>query len=53
MTVHREHPWAAKALYRAFAAARDFALDGLYDTDALRLSLPWLIDHSKEARRSV
>lgn len=50
--VHREHPWAAKALYRAFAAARDFALDGLYDTDALRLSLPWLIDHLEEARRA-
>lgn len=50
--VHREHPWAAKALYRAFVAARDFALDGLYDTDALRLSLPWLIDHLEEARRA-
>lgn len=50
--VHREHPWAAKALYRAFVAARDLALDGLYDTDALRLSLPWLIDHLEEARRA-
>ena len=50
--MHREHPWAAKALYRAFVAARDLALDGLYDTDALRLSLPWLIDHLEEARRA-
>jgi 4,5-dihydroxyphthalate decarboxylase len=49
--VHREHPWVAKALYRAFCAARDLALDGLYDTDALRLSLPWLIDHLEETQR--
>jgi ABC-type nitrate/sulfonate/bicarbonate transport systems, periplasmic components len=48
--VHREHPWVAKTLYRTFATARDLALDGLYDTDALRLSLPWLIDHLEEAR---
>jgi 4,5-dihydroxyphthalate decarboxylase len=26
------------------------AIDGLYDTDALRLALPWLIDHVEEAR---
>ena len=50
--VHREHPWAAKTLYRAFVAARDLALDGLYDTDALKLSLPWLIDHLEETQRA-
>ena len=49
--VYREHPWVARSLYRAFCEARDFALDGLYDTDALRVSLPWLIDHVEEARR--
>jgi 4,5-dihydroxyphthalate decarboxylase len=27
------------------------AIDGLYDTDALRLSLPWLIHHIEETRR--
>jgi 4,5-dihydroxyphthalate decarboxylase len=46
--VHREHPWVAKTLYQMFGAARDLALDGLYDTDALRLSLPWLIDHLED-----
>ena len=49
--VHRTHPWVAANLYRAFRAARDVALDGLYDTDALRLALPWLIDHVEEAWR--
>src|ERR1043166_6429057 len=46
--VHREHPWAARSIYRAFWVARALALDGLYDTDALRLSLPWLIHHVEE-----
>jgi 4,5-dihydroxyphthalate decarboxylase len=49
--VYREHPWAAERLYRAFCAARDLAVDGLYDTDALRVALPFLIDHVEETRR--
>ena len=36
---------------RAFCEARDLAIDGLYDTDALRLSLPWLIHHIEETWR--
>jgi 4,5-dihydroxyphthalate decarboxylase len=46
--VYREHPWAAASLYGAFSAARDLAVDGLYDTDALRVALPWLISHVEE-----
>jgi 4,5-dihydroxyphthalate decarboxylase len=49
--VYREHPWAAKSLYQAFCAAKDLATRGLYDTDALQLALPWLLDHVEEARR--
>lgn len=50
--VYREHPWAARSLYQAFRAAKDLAVDGLYDTDALKLALPWLLDHVEEARRA-
>ncbi len=50
--VYREHPWVARSIYRAFCAARDLAVNGLYDTDALRLSLPWLIDHVEETWRA-
>jgi 4,5-dihydroxyphthalate decarboxylase len=46
--VYREHPWAARSIYRAFLAAKDLATEGLYDTDALRLALPWLLDHLEE-----
>jgi 4,5-dihydroxyphthalate decarboxylase len=49
--VHRAHPWVAKSIYQAFCAARDLAVDGLYDTDALRVALPWLIDHVEETWR--
>jgi 4,5-dihydroxyphthalate decarboxylase len=49
--VYKAHPWAARSIYRAFAAAKDLALAGLYDTDALQLALPWLIDHVEEAWR--
>lgn len=47
--VHQRHPQVAKHLYDAFSRARDLAVDGLYDTDALRLTLPWLIEHIEEA----
>jgi 4,5-dihydroxyphthalate decarboxylase len=46
--VHREHPWVAQSIYNAFCEARDIAVNGLFDTDALRVALPWLIDHVEE-----
>jgi 4,5-dihydroxyphthalate decarboxylase len=46
---YQRHPFIAKALYQALTRARDIAVNGLYDTDALRLALPWLIDHIEEA----
>ena len=49
--VHREHPWVARNMYKAFVEARDLAIDGLYDTDALRIALPWLIEHVEESWR--
>jgi 4,5-dihydroxyphthalate decarboxylase len=49
--VHREHPWVAASLYEAFRQARDIAVEGLYDTDALRLALPFLLDHVEETWR--
>ena len=49
--VHRQHPWVAASLYQAFRQARDIAIEGLYDTDALRLALPFLLDHVEETWR--
>ncbi len=49
--VYRDSPWVAASLYRAFCRARDIAVHPLYDTDALMVALPWLIDHVEESRR--
>jgi 4,5-dihydroxyphthalate decarboxylase len=49
--VYRDHPFVAQSLYRAFCEARDLAVEPLYDTDALLVSLPFLLDHVEESRR--
>jgi 4,5-dihydroxyphthalate decarboxylase len=49
--VHEKNPWIAQSLYRAFSQARDIAVHGLHDTDALHLTLPFLIEHVEEAFR--
>ena len=50
--VHEEHPWVAASLYDAFSQAKDLAVNRLYDTDALALTLPFLIDHLEETWRT-
>jgi 4,5-dihydroxyphthalate decarboxylase len=49
--VYRAHPFIAASLYRAFSESRDRAIESLYDTDALMVSLPFLIDHIEHSRR--
>jgi 4,5-dihydroxyphthalate decarboxylase len=51
--LYRRYPWLAEHIFEAFCRARDMAVEGLYDTDALRLSLPWLIDHVEETWRCL
>ena len=48
--LHREHPWVAGSLYQAFREASSLAQKRLYDTDALRVCLPWLISYVEESR---
>lgn len=49
--VHAAHPWVAKSLYDAFCEAKERALESLYDSDALKVALPFLLDHVEAARR--
>lgn len=49
--VYNQHPEAALSLFKAFCKARDHAVADLYDTDALRVAVPWLIDAIDESRR--
>jgi 4,5-dihydroxyphthalate decarboxylase len=48
--VYEAHPWLAVNLYRAFLRARDAAAKHMYDTDALTVTLPWLIDEIERSR---
>jgi 4,5-dihydroxyphthalate decarboxylase len=49
--LYEAHPWLAISLYKAFCRARDSAYRWLYDTDALPVGLPWIIDEIEAARR--
>ena len=48
--VYEANPWLAVSLYRAFLKSRDMAQRHMYDTDALTVSLPWVIDEIERAR---
>jgi 4,5-dihydroxyphthalate decarboxylase len=45
------NPWLAASFYRAFCRARDIAYYWMYDTDALTVSLPWIIDEVEATRK--
>jgi 4,5-dihydroxyphthalate decarboxylase len=49
--LYEENPWLAVSFYRAFCRARDIAYQWMYDTDALTVSLPWVIDELESTRR--
>jgi 4,5-dihydroxyphthalate decarboxylase len=42
------HPWVARSLVKAFAAAKALALPELFDESALRTMLPFQLDHARE-----
>lgn len=48
--VYEAHPWVANAVYNALVEAKERAVERLYNTDALAVTLPFLIDHVEEAR---
>jgi 4,5-dihydroxyphthalate decarboxylase len=49
--LYEDNPWLAASFYRAFCKARDIAYYWMYDTDALTVSLPWVIDEVEATRR--
>ncbi|HSF57783.1 MAG TPA: ABC transporter substrate-binding protein, partial [Candidatus Binatia bacterium] len=42
--------WIAQALYKAFCEAKDLCMKELYDTNVLRISLPWTSAEYEETR---
>lgn len=52
-STYRDHPWAAQELFKAFCKAKEIAAEILYDTSALRYSIPWLLTEIEEQRRVI
>jgi 4,5-dihydroxyphthalate decarboxylase len=48
--LYERKPWLAVSFYRAFCRARDLALAHMYDTNALTVSLPWVVDEVERTR---
>ncbi len=48
--LYQRKPWLAVSFYRAFCRARDLAYAQMYDTNALTVGLPWVIEEVEEAR---
>jgi 4,5-dihydroxyphthalate decarboxylase len=48
--VYEASRWIARSLFKAFSAAKDEAVAALYETAALKVSLPWTLAHAEDAR---
>ena len=46
--VYAANKWIAQSLYKAFLAAKDWALERMYFSGAQRYMLPWLFDDLRE-----
>jgi len=50
-SLYEQSPWLAVSFYRAFCRARDLAYQIMYDTNALTVSLPWVIAEVEATRK--
>jgi len=48
--VHEQYPWLAPSLLKAFTQANRLSQESLFDTSALKVSLPWVVSAAREAR---
>jgi len=49
--VYERHRWVAQALCKGFAEAQRMAYDDLHQTAALKVMLPWLIQHLADTEK--
>lgn len=49
-SLYEKCPWIAQSLYKAFRQSRDEAVARLFDTNALRISLPWVVAEAEESQ---
>lgn len=48
MPVYAENPWVAQSLFKAFSEAKDLCFSQIYDSNILRISLPWTVAEYEE-----
>jgi 4,5-dihydroxyphthalate decarboxylase len=53
MSLYRENPWVAQSLFKAFCKAKDYCFNRLYDTNVLRVSLPWIDAEYEEVTQAM
>jgi 4,5-dihydroxyphthalate decarboxylase len=49
--LYEQHRWVAQSLYKGFVEAQRMAYDDLHQTAALKVMLPWLIQHVAETEK--
>ena len=49
-SVYDKAPWVAQTLYKAFCQAKEICMRELYDTNILRVSLPWTSAEYEDTR---
>ncbi|MFQ5851416.1 MAG: PhnD/SsuA/transferrin family substrate-binding protein [Candidatus Binatia bacterium] len=47
-SLYERYPWVSQSIYKAFCKSRDEAVSKLYDTNALRITLPWVVAEVEE-----
>lgn len=52
-SICKENPWVAMCLYKAFKESKEICLREMYDTNALRYSLPWLIPEIEKEKEII
>ena len=49
-SIYEREPWVAQTLYKAFCEAKEICMRDLYDTNILRVSLPWISAEYEDTR---
>jgi 4,5-dihydroxyphthalate decarboxylase len=52
-TIYEREPWVAQTLFKAFSEAKEICMRELYDTNILRVSLPWTSAEYEDTRASM
>jgi 4,5-dihydroxyphthalate decarboxylase len=52
-SIYEKDPWVAQTLYKAFCQSKEICMRDLYDTNILRVSLPWTAAEYEDTREAM